>query len=130
VAAARFDPPPEFRIMPERAIVSPKFGATTPAVNAPIRKQGRIVGVFQIELGDATGWCKELKALPILNVPVTLGRLFHKVFNRAVEKKGRSPDNCQPLANGLPILQVFAELLSLLLAINQGPGTITLFVVR
>jgi hypothetical protein len=87
VAAVRFDPAPEFRIMPERAIVSPKFGAIAPAVNAPIRKQGRIVGVFRIRLGDATGWCKELKALPILNVPVTSGRLFHKVFNRAVEKK-------------------------------------------
>ena len=87
MAAVRFDPAPEFRIMPERAIISPKFGATTPAANAPIRKQGRIVGVFRIGLGDATGWCKELKALPILNVPVTLGHLFHKVFNRAVEKK-------------------------------------------
>ena len=30
-----------------------------------------MVGVLQTGLGDATGWCKELKALPILNLPVT-----------------------------------------------------------
>jgi hypothetical protein len=49
-------------------------------------KERRIVWVFQGEFGDATDWCKELKALPILNLPVTSSGLFHKVFNKPVEK--------------------------------------------
>jgi uncharacterized protein YceK len=52
-----------------------------------VAREGKIVGVFRARFaGDATGWCKELKALPILNLPVTFSRLFHKVFNKPVEK--------------------------------------------
>jgi hypothetical protein len=50
--------------------------------------QGReeLSGFGERGLGaDATGWCKELKALPILNLRVTSRGLFHKVFNKAVE---------------------------------------------
>ena len=45
------------------------------------------VGGRPSRFGDATGWCKELKALPILNLSVTLSLLFHKVFNTPVEKQ-------------------------------------------
>jgi hypothetical protein len=54
--------------------------------SACLTSQGRIVRVFWSGFGDATGWCKELKALPILNLSVTLSHLFHKVFNKPVEK--------------------------------------------
>jgi hypothetical protein len=53
--------------------------------------------------GDATGWCKELKALPIINLSLTLIRLFHKDFNKAVENIFLYlVDGRQPQANGLP----------------------------
>jgi hypothetical protein len=54
--------------------------------SACLTREGRFVGVFRSRFGDATGWCKELKALPILNLSVTLSHLFHKVFNKPVEK--------------------------------------------
>jgi hypothetical protein len=54
--------------------------------SACLTSEGRIVAVFQSRFGDATGWCKELKALPILNLSVILSHLFHKVFNKPVEK--------------------------------------------
>jgi hypothetical protein len=51
-----------------------------------LSNEGRIVRVFPSRFRDATGWCKQLEALPIVNLSLTLGRLFHKVFNKPVEK--------------------------------------------
>jgi hypothetical protein len=54
----------------------------------PLAAEAReeLSGFFRGRFEDATGWCKELKALPILNFSLTSSRLFHKVFNKAVEK--------------------------------------------
>jgi hypothetical protein len=54
--------------------------------SACLTSEGRIVGVCPRRFGDATGWCKEQETLPILNLPLTSTRLFHKVFNKPVEK--------------------------------------------
>jgi hypothetical protein len=53
-----------------------------PLVEVREESSGFFLGRFE----NATGWCKELKALPILNFSLTSSRLFHKVFNKAVEK--------------------------------------------
>ena len=54
--------------------------------SACLTSEGRIVGVCPSSFGDASGWCKELIALSILNLPVTSSRLFHRVINKLVEK--------------------------------------------
>ena len=51
---------------------------------------------------DASGWGKELIALSILNLPVTLSPLFHRVINKPVENNfADRGDGCQRRANGL-----------------------------
>jgi hypothetical protein len=47
---------------------------------------GRIVEFCASSVGDASGWGNELLALSILNLPVTLSRVFHRVINKPVEK--------------------------------------------
>jgi len=51
-----------------------------------LANEGRNVLVSQSRYGNATGWCKEVKTALILNLSVTLRRLFHRVFNVPVEK--------------------------------------------
>ena len=76
-----------------------------PAGNSFLTSEGRIVGVCASSVGDASGWGKELIALSILNLPVTLSRLFHRVFNKPVEKYlADRGDGCQTRANGLLFL--------------------------
>jgi hypothetical protein len=46
--------------------------------------QCRDVGIHR---RNASGWCKVLKVVQGFNVIVTLGWVFHKVFNRLVENQ-------------------------------------------
>jgi hypothetical protein len=46
----------------------------------------RIVGVLLNGSWDAAAWCKELKPLPCFNLTVMFSLVFHKVFNKPVEK--------------------------------------------
>jgi hypothetical protein len=52
----------------------------------PAEVREELSGFFLGRFENATAWCKELKALPILNFSLTSSRLFHKVFNKPVEK--------------------------------------------
>jgi hypothetical protein len=47
----------------------------------------RIVGVGPTSSEDASDWGKELLTVLILNVPVTLSHLFHRIINHSVEKE-------------------------------------------
>jgi hypothetical protein len=57
-----------------------------------IRRKGKIFEGSQTKSEDATRWCKELKALPFVNLPVT----------RAVFSTRFSTDLLKKIFDGLP----------------------------
>jgi hypothetical protein len=91
----------------------------------PNRRRGeRFLKDSQTGSEDATRWCKELKALPFVNLPVTRG-VFSTRFSTELLKKifDGLPYECQRFAKGLSTLGVSPFLCQKLAVSDTRPGT-------